>query len=918
MQWEEFRFAVRHLSETDQETVRRAYELGKRVHENQKRKSGEPYFTHPISVARTLADLGADRDTIVAGLLHDAVEDTPLTLADIERDFGPTVATLIDGVTKLDGVDVAEKPGLDTHIETLRKMFTLMQQDVRIMVIKLADRLHNMQTIGFRSPESQKRIATETLDVYVKIADRLCMRDMQTALEALCLEVLDPERYAHLRSLRTERETKGESVAASMGATLLHKHADISKDIDLVHEQKSWCKLREQLDSKTDCTTGIATIAIAIVCPNIDFCYRVLGALHAEWQREILSFQDFINSPMINGYQGLHTTIILGDGTRVRCKIRTQDMEEYAHRGITTQCFDDRALGMSNYLPWTQRIAAIADDTSDQSEEFWDGLQSDILGSTITAHGPDDRAVMLPANATVLDAAFYLFGDHALNTRKLFMNGREVPFDEDAHNAATVTGEFDSTPIADVHWLHSVRTAIASAIIRKHLNAAPTTNKRKLGEELLDVAMRRMLHVSVGEISPQLLEKRMRHRGIDGMDALFEAIANGKIEPNDVATELLPDFEPGISRNEHRRPWIIRATIAESSTDNVVRVLRSFDADRISISRTGSKTRIIARLMLDRTSVARLERTLSSEMDHGEWSLRGARASKLILVATCVLLALWGLDPIMARLLLATIPPLDLTIIRALTFFAASTALFGSQIIRRRGTLRHISPRNPILILSGITLFATALLSYSALVALPATSYILCIVCAVFAMIAIRKRRENARWTESFVAACIAGIGAIATAVSAGAEGWTVLGGIGAGIGFVAYSESSAHYQRSSESIQVRYPAFLFWMSCVGLLLAAALLPFSTVMLLSPTIIISAAAFVLAFSVIPYSLYFEVTRRADASVLDPLLPFAALVTLLGELPGASPTIAAIGAASVGLFLAYFYLTRALTNNTARL
>lgn len=918
MQWEEFRFSVRHLSETDQETVRRAYELGERMHENQKRKSGEPYFTHPIAVTRVLAELGADCDTIAAGLLHDAVEDTPLTLSDVEHEFGPVVAMLIDGVTKLDGVDVVEKPGLDTQIETLRKMFTLMQQDVRIMVIKLADRLHNMQTIGFRSPESQKRIARETLDVYVKIADRLCMRDMQTALEALCLEVLEPESYAEMRALRTEREAKGEAVVATVVATLAKKHNDVSRDVSVLHEQKSWYKLQEQLRSKSDCATGIATIAVAIVCPDVDHCYRVLGALHAEWQREILSFQDFINSPMINGYQGVHTTIILEDGTRVRCKIRTHDMDEYAHRGITTRCFDDRALGLSDYLPWTQRIAAIADDTSDRSDEFWDGLQSDILGSTITVHGPDDRTAMLPANATALDAAFYLFGDLALCTRHLFMNGHDALFDEDLRNAATVTGEFGQHATANVQWLHLVKTATALAIIRKHLNAAPTTDKRTLGKEMLDVAMQRSLHVHVDEVSPSLLEDRVRHRGIDGLHSLFEAVANGKLDPTDIANDLLADFDPHAARRERRRSWIVRARIDTSAADSVLKTLRHFDAERISMSQSNGKTSVIARLNLDRDALSLLEHALASDMDHGEWSLRGARASKLILVATCVLLALWGLDPVMARFLLASISPLDLTVIRATTFFGASAVLFCTQFLRRRGTLKHLSPRNPVLILSGVTLFATALLSYLALATVPATSYILCIVWAVFSMIAIRKRRENAQWHHFAMAGCIAGIGALVVALSSGANLWTVLAGIGAGIGFVAYSESSSHYQRASESIQLRYPAFLFWMSCVGLLLAGALLPFSTISSVPAASIAVAAAFVIAFSVLPYSLYFEVTRRTDASVLDPLLPLAALVTLLGELPGASPAIAAIGAASVGLFLTYFYATRAITNGTARL
>jgi len=216
MQWKEFQSHIRHLAAKDLQRVERAFELGKEVHKGQKRKSGEPYFNHPIAVADKLADMGADADTIIAALLHDTIEDTPLTLDDVEKEFGTTVAILINGVTKLSSEDVATKSSLDEQIETLRKIFILMQEDVRIMVIKLVDRLHNMQTVEFLSEARQKAQAQETMEVYVKIADRLCMQDLRDELEGLYLSILEPKTAQELSLLRAQNEQLGQSIIKKM------------------------------------------------------------------------------------------------------------------------------------------------------------------------------------------------------------------------------------------------------------------------------------------------------------------------------------------------------------------------------------------------------------------------------------------------------------------------------------------------------------------------------------------------------------------------------------------------------------------------------------------------------------------------------------------------------------------------------
>ena len=907
MQWEEFRFNVRHLPETDQAAIARAFSLGEKAHRDQKRKSGEPYFTHPIAVAHMLADLGADRDTIIAGLLHDTVEDTPVTIGEIEREFGPSVAQLIDGVTKLENVDVADKPGLDQQIETLRKMFTLMQKDVRIMVIKLADRMHNMQTIGFRSHEKQIKVARETMDVYVKIADRLCMRDMQNALESLCIAVLEPELHARLHELRTEREAKGQRVVAATADRLRRNFPEMTNGVEFLYEQKSWYRLREQLKAHSDRVTGMATMAVAIVCDDIDRCYRLLGALHGEWQREILSFQDFINSPMVNGYRGLHTTIILEDGTRVRCKIRTREMQSYAHRGIAVFCFDNKALGPLEYLPWTRQIDAIAADTSNRSSEFWEGLQSDILGSTIVVHGPDDRTVMLPSDATVLDAAFYLFGDLALRATDVYVNGQAAAFDEQLPNASTVSASFSKTPVADLGWLRSVHTAVASAIIRKHLSAAPLAEKIAVGRELFDIAVQRLMRLRLDEVEPSLLDARMRRLGLRTQNELFEELAEGKMDAAEAATQVFVDLRKQQRVTSRAASWVLRASVPPELEERVVRTARAYPTLRISTSNAKGKATVNVRLRVNESQANALDASLASFLAPHTWSIRHQTSSRALTIAVGVLISLWGLDPVVARTLLTNgMSPYELTFIRALTFFAASSILYGGQSFLSRGQLKWLSPLNPTLILSGMALFATALCSYLALSGVTATAYILCIIAGLLFATLVHEASSRSRWQHTAAALFITCSGILLAAFTLGYTEEAIAAGIGSGFGFALYSELSRRYQQEGEIIRARYPAFLFWMSCVGVVLAMCLLPLIDVRSISALHAGMATLFALVFSVLPYSLYFEISRRMETKLLDRSLPLVTIIAVVGEIIFSFSAAPLVVTPVLLFFLSHFY------------
>lgn len=285
MHWNEFRSHIGHFSAREQQRVHEAFELGERKHGNQKRKSGEPYFTHPIAVADMLADAGADADTVIAALLHDTIEDTDLTLPEINEAFNGSVSMLIEGVTKLSSSDVAGQPNMNEQIETLRKMFTLMEKDVRIMVIKLLDRLHNMQTAEFLPEGKRRALAQETYDIYVKIADRLCMQDIRDELEGLCLSVLHAEEFRQLTELRTRTEMLGDEVIRSMQRKIQDSPPRIEHEIEMQLEPKRWESLQLQNKSQGQAISGVSDLTMVFVCVDVDACYRMLGMLHQLWRR---------------------------------------------------------------------------------------------------------------------------------------------------------------------------------------------------------------------------------------------------------------------------------------------------------------------------------------------------------------------------------------------------------------------------------------------------------------------------------------------------------------------------------------------------------------------------------------------------------------------------------------------------------
>ncbi len=887
MQWKEFRSHISYLSEEDLERVSRAFELGKKLHEGQTRKSGEPYFTHPIAVAGILADMHADGDTIIAALLHDTVEDTPFTLDDVRKEFNHSVPDLIDGVTKLTSEDLRGKTNLDEQIETLRKMFDLMRRDVRVIVIKLADRLHNMQTIEFLSEERRKTMAKETLDVYVKIADRLSMMDFRDELESLCLSVLEPEELSQLRHLRNTNEKLGARVMEDMRTTLSKEYAEESKHVTLLYEKKSWDKLRQQLAAEGSAVTGLSAITITFVCPSVDACYRVMGSLHQGWKRETLSFQDYINSPMLNGYKGLHTTIILSDGTRVRCKIRTHEMQSYAHDGITTLCFGERLKKLGEILPWTKQISAMTTDTQNKSEEFWENLQGDILGSFMIIHGPGDQTVAVPKGATVLDGAFYLFQDKANRIESILLNGHRVDLNRELHHAESLEVELSKEKTVTREWLDWTKTGLATAIIRKALGEEPRHNKLKKGKELLQEEMTKRKAGYIEEYNPEKLKNTLKLIGQNSLEEAYEAIADGHIKPSEVTNILFSKKTNG--KKGEAKLCVIQFRIDLEDIDVIARTIEIYKKYGIEMKHIQLRPfSLLNGLVRVRVSLTREEQdAIALDLKNAgtsDISIRSAGSAVKRFVFIFVLLMLWGLDPVIAQSLLqGSFSYLDLTFIRVSTFFVASGLIYAGQLLFSKQKLKPLSPLHPALILSALALFCTALFSYIALHQNTATEYIFYILSGIVLATCIEKTLQRKERMSACVSLLLIGCAAFFTTIQEHAHVSTILASIGSAFAFTLYSRISKRYQIENAGIQARYPAFLFWLSAIGLILSFGLIPFTHLNTIPTDEMLKGILFILIFSVLPYGLYFESMRQIPANLLDRSIPFVVFFTMIGEM-----------------------------------
>ena len=481
---------------SDIELVEKAYYYGKKAHDGQLRKSGEPYFIHPIAVANILAEMELDFQTIGAGLLHDVVEDTEYTYEDIKNEFGQEVADLVDGVTKLGQIKYQSKE--ETQAENLRKMFLAMSKDIRVILIKLADRLHNMRTLKFMPPEKAKSKATETLEIYGGIANRLGIYKIKWELEDIALRYIDADGYYKLVDKVAKKRSQREAYIHGIVDILREKFQDVNIKCDVTGRPKHFYSIYRKMKNKNkDFEEIYDLMAVRIIVDSVKDCYAVLGMVHTLWKPIPGRFKDYIAMPKPNMYQSLHTIVVGPDGEPVEIQIRTKEMHNIAEYGIAAhwkykegRC-NSKQSKSEEKLQWLRQMLEWEKDLKDP-QEFMDALKDDLFNSQVYVFTPKGDVIELPAGSTPIDFAYRVHTNIGNKCVGAKINGRIVPLDYKLQNgniAEILTSSNSHGPSRD--WVNMVQTPNAKSKIRQWFKKERREENIERGTAILEKEFKR-------------------------------------------------------------------------------------------------------------------------------------------------------------------------------------------------------------------------------------------------------------------------------------------------------------------------------------------------------------------------------------------------------------------------------------------
>lgn len=478
-------------SKEDQEKILAAALYADQLHGDQKRKSGEPYIIHPLAVGSILIQLGMDADTICAGLLHDVVEDTSATLADIEEKFGPEVALMVDGVTKISRLK-SESKSLQ-EAETIRKMFFAMGKDMRVIIIKLSDKLHNMRTLASLAPQRQKEIAQDCLDIFAPLAGNLGISWMKTELEDLSLKTLKPDTYQYISDFLLSKKGEYNAYIKNVQKAIVMACSkagitDISVKGRVKHVYSVYLKIKRR---KKEIDEIFDVLGVRVICETVTECYTILGIIHQTWPPIEGRFKDYIAMPKTNNYQSLHTTVLGPNNRHLEIQIRTREMDKTAEEGVAAHWSYKASTGSEsgswknydsvNYQKIINKIKNWSKEI-EQNEDYMDEIKNELLKDSIVVFTPQGRVIELPVGATALDFAFKIHTEIGVHTTGAKADGSIIPLSKPLSNTQVV--EILTSPSAHPHhaWLEMAKTSSARKKIMAWLNKnapAPAPEKKK-------------------------------------------------------------------------------------------------------------------------------------------------------------------------------------------------------------------------------------------------------------------------------------------------------------------------------------------------------------------------------------------------------------------------------------------------------
>lgn len=570
-----------YLDSEQVDQVRKAYFFAEKAHEGQYRRTGDPYIAHPLAVGLILAGMHMDSPSIMAGLLHDVIEDTHVSKEAISREFGDTVADLVDGVSKIGAIKFESKA--EAQAENFRKMMLAMTKDIRVILVKLADRLHNMRTLGVLHPQKRRRIATETLEIYAPIANRLGMNDVRIELEDLGFQQLYPMRATRIKKAiikaRGNRKDMMGNIQNAIVAALERNHLPAR----VIGREKHLFSIYQKMKTQRKPFNEIMDVyGFRIIVENVDACYRVLGSVHNLYKPIPGRFKDYIAIPKSNGYQSLHTTLKGHNGVPIEIQIRTEEMEDMANSGIASHWLyksdNDPAGGAQNRAKeWLKGLVEMQ-QRAGTSLEFIENVKIDLFPDEVYVFTPKGRILELPAGATPVDFAYAVHTDVGNACVAARIDHRLVPLSTAIQSGQTI--QIITAPGARPNpaWLSFVTTAKARANIRHFLKTQRRSESIELGKRLLEKALA-AYELALDNLPQERIRKALEDAGFQQIDDLLEDIGLGNQMAQLAARRLLPPEGMGGVTPDQSRPLVIRGT--EGLIINFAKCCRPIPGDTI-------------------------------------------------------------------------------------------------------------------------------------------------------------------------------------------------------------------------------------------------------------------------------------------------------------------------------------------------
>jgi GTP pyrophosphokinase len=518
-----------YLPDDQIKQVIEAYEFGAASHKGQTRKTGEPYITHPVAVAQELGEMHLDSEAICAAILHDVVEDTPATLEEVENKFGEEVALIVDGVSKLDQIQFRSRA--EAQAESFRKMMLAMIEDIRVILVKLSDRLHNMQTLGAMPAQKKKRIARETLDIYAPIANRLGINRLKVQLEDLGFKHLHPYRYRVLENALKKSKGSQKQIVRRISDQFSKAMDEDGISGQVIGRQKHLYSIYRKMAQKKRVLSDVVDVyGFRIIVDDVSTCYQTLGLVHQLYKPMPGRFKDYIAIPRINGYQSLHTTLFGPKGLPLEVQIRTQDMDRVAESGVASHWIY-KAGEKSDATPqrrareWLANLAEL--QQSGTSEEFLESVKVDLFPDKIYVFTPKGDIMPLPKGATTVDFAYAVHTDVGNRTVAAKINRGLVPLRTPLQNGQTVEIITSRGAKPNPNWLTFVRSAKARTAIRNHMKNLRSTESVDLGKRLLDKSLKD-LNSSLRKIGKVRMSEALEDLALSDRSELFEQIGLGE------------------------------------------------------------------------------------------------------------------------------------------------------------------------------------------------------------------------------------------------------------------------------------------------------------------------------------------------------------------------------------------------------